>query len=163
LTRTGKEHTIHASLDPGAQAVLIAPKLANWLKLPLEENHIPIIGIDSLQSSSNYTSNVKIASHDLSFTYNTDVILLNQSIPLLPTKPLDYLVSKVSQLKFADPNFHKPLPVDMILDVQVFLKIIHPGSFEGNANEPGRINSVFGWLICGKIPPSVSQPICIAL
>jgi len=141
---TGKKHTVRALLDPSAQAVFITPKLANRLKLSLEDRNVPIVGIDSLESQSNHTSTVRIASHDLSFTHDTDILLLNKSTPLLPKKPLDYLVSKVSHLKLADPNFHKPLPVDLIMDVQLFLKIIRPGSFEGNANEPGRINSVFG-------------------
>lgn len=155
----GNSHKIRALLDPGAQAPFITMKLSDRLKLPLDENFTSITGVDMLQSHSDYSTKIKIASHDLEFVHDLEVLVLNKVTPNLPSKPLDNLYEKVSNLKLADPNFHKPSPVHMIIDVKLFPKILRPGTFDGNIYEPGRVNSVFGWLICGEIPTSISQSI----
>ena len=140
-----KVHKACALLDPGAQAAaFISAKLAHKLKLSVEKNVSPIWGFNSIQSFSHYSTQLRIASRCAKFSYELEALLLPTVAHLLPSEPLDHLLESVSNLNLADPQFYKPLLVDIILDVKLFTKILQPGIFEGNANEPGRFNSVVG-------------------
>ncbi|XP_061718193.1 uncharacterized protein LOC133525819 [Cydia pomonella] len=63
-------------------------------------------------------------------------------------------------LALADPEFHKPQPVDMILGEDILMDIIRDGIVRGKPGTPTAINSVFGYLLGGKVnfTPNVSTP-----
>ncbi|XP_063634404.1 uncharacterized protein LOC134805046 [Cydia splendana] len=53
-------------------------------------------------------------------------------------------------LALADPEFHKPQPVDMILGEDIFMDIVRDGIVRGKPGTPTAINSVFGYLLGGR-------------
>ncbi|XP_061724842.1 uncharacterized protein LOC133530789 [Cydia pomonella] len=78
------------------------------------------------------------------------------SVPLAPFAEWPHLQG----LALADPEFHKPQPVDMILGEDILMDIIRDGIVRGKPGTPTAINSVFGYLLGGKVnfTPNVSTP-----
>ncbi|XP_063368229.1 uncharacterized protein LOC134656603 [Cydia amplana] len=78
------------------------------------------------------------------------------SVPLAPLADWPHLQG----LALADPEFHKPQPVDMILGEDIFMDIVRDGIVRGKPGTPTAINSVFGYLLGGKVnfTSNVSTP-----
>ncbi|XP_037298313.1 uncharacterized protein LOC119190452 [Manduca sexta] len=57
----------------------------------------------------------------------------------------------IKALQLADPNCHKPGPVDLLIGAECFASLLLPGSIKGDSNQPSALNSVFGWLLVGNV------------
>ncbi|XP_037294882.1 uncharacterized protein LOC119189428 [Manduca sexta] len=57
----------------------------------------------------------------------------------------------IKALQLADPNCHKPGPVDLLIGAECFASLLLPGSIKGDTNQPSALNSVFGWLLVGNV------------
>ncbi|XP_062538710.1 uncharacterized protein LOC134206984 [Armigeres subalbatus] len=54
-------------------------------------------------------------------------------------------------LKLADPSFHEPSQVDLLIGMDWFYEILKPGCLKLNDNLPSLHDSKLGWLVGGKL------------
>ncbi|KMQ86649.1 hypothetical protein RF55_14314 [Lasius niger] len=66
-------------------------------------------------------------------------------------------------LKLADPQYHRPGPIDILLGEAVFTSLLRDGRKVGNQGEPDAFNTVFGWVLLGSVSSKVSQPLRLFL
>jgi hypothetical protein len=77
-------------------------------------------------------------------------LIVDKITSMLPTAPFDHTNwSHLQNLQLADPKYHIPQEVDMLLGADFFFTIVESGKINGPPNSPKAINSSFGWLIGG--------------
>lgn len=93
----------------------------------------------------------------------TDAIVLKQISNLLPRSHIDCKFWEIIKtIRLADSNFNKPSPIDVLLGADVFSKVLINGSIPaGNLLKPDAINTIFGFVLTGKIPVSFSHSLQI--
>ncbi len=57
----------------------------------------------------------------------------------------------LSGLKLADPGFGKPGKIDILLGADVFADVLLHGRRTGSPGTPTAFETVFGWVLSGKI------------
>ena len=63
----------------------------------------------------------------------------------------------VRNLQLADPTYHLPGKVDLLLSADVLANILQPGLLVGKIDEPVAMNTIFGWTLLGKTDSSSSR------
>ncbi|KAH8332944.1 hypothetical protein KR074_010051, partial [Drosophila pseudoananassae] len=57
-------------------------------------------------------------------------------------------------IKLADPLFHKPQRIDILLGADAFFELLKEGKFKQETYGPVLQNSVFGWIVSGRCKSS---------
>ena len=77
----------------------------------------------------------------------------------LPTHPVpfnskwDHLID----LTLADPEFGTPGRIDVLLGVDIFVEALCHGRRKGPSGSPIALETIFGWVICGKVESDIPQ------
>ncbi|XP_049864838.1 uncharacterized protein LOC126366021 isoform X2 [Pectinophora gossypiella] len=53
-------------------------------------------------------------------------------------------------LDLADPFFHQPGPIDMLVNANILASALQPGLVKGESGQPVAIRTVFGWIVMGE-------------
>lgn len=86
-------------------------------------------------------------------------ILPRISAQLSNTQVKDKAWKHLEGLKLADPQYHRPDSIDILLGAAVFTSLLRDGRKVGNQGEPDAFNTVFGWVLLGSVSSQVSQPL----
>lgn len=71
---------------------------------------------------------------------------------MLPTTQVDYKTLDIPQnITLADPSFHTPSQVDMLLGADLFWSVLSSNNISLGKNKPTLGETKFGWLISGPI------------
>ncbi|XP_071652143.1 uncharacterized protein [Temnothorax longispinosus] len=62
-------------------------------------------------------------------------------------------------LRLADPLYHQPGPVDILLGAESFASLLRDGRRVGRKGEPDAFNTVFGWVLVGAVSAQAPQSI----
>ncbi|XP_077282625.1 uncharacterized protein LOC143908736 [Temnothorax americanus] len=54
-------------------------------------------------------------------------------------------------LRLADPQYHRPGPIDILIGAEIFASLLRDGRRVGKNGEPDAFNSVFGWVLVGSV------------
>lgn len=151
-SRNSGTYTLRALVDQGSQGSFISEAASQLLNL----DRTPVIGkICGISNSSVVTtkSMVTLTIHstkdDTSY-FEVNAYVLKKLTSLLPSREFsqDTWPSSI-QLDLADPNFHKPGSIDILLGADVHAHIILEGLHKYNSLIA--VNSRLGWLISGKV------------
>ncbi|XP_071576350.1 uncharacterized protein [Temnothorax nylanderi] len=63
----------------------------------------------------------------------------------------------LERLKLADPLYHQPGPVDILLGAEGFASLLRDGRRVGRKGEPDAFNTVFGWILVGAVSEQAPQ------
>lgn len=146
----GTKYILRALVDQGSQASFVTESAAQLLGL----RRTKILGKISGISKGTITSR-SLVQLNIQSLYDDEKILINAHVlksltNLLPSQPL-----KINEwpdfenLDLADPDLHKPSPIDILLGAEVHAQII----LEGLHKHESLIaqNSTLGWLISGRV------------
>ncbi|XP_038106541.1 uncharacterized protein LOC119766182 [Culex quinquefasciatus] len=76
----------------------------------------------------------------------------------LPTSYIDPSTIQLPDWMFlADPEFHKTGPVDVIIGAEFYMDLLTDERVKPAADGPTLHNTVFGWIISGRLPGSVPE------
>ena len=164
---SGQQMKARAFLDPGAGLSIVSSRVTQTLKLPLEASHTSFATVQGTKcQGSKYLTDIVVSSlyHDKSFDCRPAVVkTVTGNIPnklLAPVHDFPHLTG----LCLADPNFHIPARVDILLGAELWLQLQQaaPAILSENPNsEPGAQLTAFGWVVVGptKAQASSSQDI----
>lgn len=158
----GNYHKVRALLDCGSMANFITKKCANRLGLPKFKSNVSINGLGHMQTSANLgglTCEVSPIDNPTS-TFKLDAVILEKictPMPHINLEPNSF--SHISHLQLADPEFNISSSVDLLLGADIFPLILQNGRIEGHEQEPSAINTVFGWILMGRIKCLTNNPI----
>ncbi|XP_055590675.1 uncharacterized protein LOC129742758 [Uranotaenia lowii] len=152
LDQSGNFRQARALLDSGSQLNFITTTFCQSLKLQSSSDNLTVQGIGgSTVSEQQVTASVfprcsKISSFGSSMTFNVlPEITTSQPASRVPCSMPENLV-------LADPNFHEPGQIDIIIGAQAFYDLLSDGRFKVSDHGPSLQNSVFGWIVSGTVP-----------
>ncbi|XP_065088037.1 uncharacterized protein LOC135709573 [Ochlerotatus camptorhynchus] len=141
-----------AFLDCGAQVNLLSLPMYEKLGFQGKSVDVRIFGVSDTQSKSNRFVTVDMQSMYSDFRLSLNCFVTPKITGLLPCKPIN-----VSDLKLpcgfqlADPNFHRPSEVDLLIGNQHFFKLLKPGSVVISRGLPEFRETYLGWVASGEV------------
>ena len=145
----GKNVLCRAFLDSGSTSHFITESLVQTLNLRKTEVNIEIGGINNINSVNKYQVNTTIESRTSSYTENLDFLVTRKITGDLPLQSVDFANLNLPPFtELADPYFHKPDKIDILLGAQVFYSAL-TGAKKPLASNLFAYPSVFGQLIVG--------------
>lgn len=147
----GKKHTVRALLDNGSTSSFITESLCNKLNLPTAPTSSLVEGLNSQTSRLCKRCDVVISSLVDSYTEKISCFAVPRITQMLPTTQVNYtLLSIPPNITLADPTFHIPSNIDMLLGADIFWSVLCAGNIISlGINKPTLCKSKFGWLISG--------------
>jgi Protein of unknown function (DUF1759)/Putative peptidase (DUF1758) len=157
--KTGKFHECRALIDGGSQHNLITESFARRLALPIRSAHQQLNGIDGAKSIVREKAAVFVASRYTAFTKIIECSILPRITGKLPHRQAQILHSSIPENLFlADPSFHLPADVDLLLGIDMRNEVLLSETHripEG----PMLQHTKLGWTFGGTIRTSASaQP-----
>ncbi|XP_055910550.1 uncharacterized protein LOC129944915 [Eupeodes corollae] len=160
----GESYLVRAFLDQGSEVNLVSEYLINLLQLPRSYTSLSIVGIGGDSSSSHQSKGmvtINLKSCTSEFTCSFNAYILSKLTNLLPSA-----VSKHSgwahlqNIDLADPEYHQPGRVDLILGVEMYGQVLQNGLIKGPEGAPIAQRTSLGWIISGSstsIAPSEAK------
>eukprot|EP00102_Acyrthosiphon_pisum_P011959 XP_008180913.1 PREDICTED: uncharacterized protein LOC103308739 [Acyrthosiphon pisum] len=130
----GRMHSCRAVLDSGSQLNFVTNSCAKRLNLSMTTNALNIVGVSAMASTAKQLQDTILCSRFGDFKTNIKFYSLQTIVSALPSQLLirDSLKMPDTILnQLADPNFHIPGPIDVLLAILNRTKL--------------------GWIVTGKI------------
>ncbi|XP_029341263.1 uncharacterized protein LOC115033213 [Acyrthosiphon pisum] len=149
---SGRSELCRALINTASESHFITKALAG--RLGLKTLHQPMI-IDGVSNASTTTSQVSMLniSPRTNGKQMTLTALVSPKITVdLPTVAVDVSQwTHLEQVELADPTFHVPNKIDLLISAEYSLDIMLDGKIQGPKGTPSLHNSIFGWIVCGKL------------
>lgn len=149
----GDIKTCRAFLDSGSQANFITANVASFLKLKRKSVDVCVSGVDSISTELKYSVLATIKSRFNNFSKNLEFLVLNQITNQMPSIEIDRSTLEIPKnITLADPEFHKPSDIDILIGVKLFYKLLCVGHI-ALKNHPDTIlqKTQLGWIVTGEI------------
>lgn len=147
-----REHIARAVLDSGSTSCLITEKMFNKLNLPAEHINKSILGINSVSTKINKLCNLRFKSLDEQFENNIQCFVLPTITSCVPSRNIDLRNLNIpTDIMLADPNFHSPGEVHLIIGADVFWDILGTQKLKLGNGKPTLYETKLGWLVSGHI------------
>lgn len=140
-----------ALMDSGSQSNFISEELSNKLRLPSRETPIEVRGINQQVSHAVKTVNLSVSSHCNSFLTEMQCIVLpkiTQNVPLIKVHTCKLTIPK--NIRLADPRFHTPQPIDLLIGAERFWDLLCVGQISLGKNQPTLQKTLLGWIVAGR-------------
>ena len=137
-------------LDTCATANLITSDFANRLKLPISPCSVSIGAVNELNTFAKGSVEICIQSLHTNFKKSLTCLIIPKISDFEPNEifPRDK-VDIPSKLPLADPDFHKPRPVDILISAGATLSLIQPGQRNLSQSDLILQKTRLGWVIVG--------------
>lgn len=148
----GEQILARALLDNASQFNFITAAFAKKLNLTPFFSTTYIKGIDSMASSAKQSVLLIFSSCHSNFQTSIKCIIVDEIIDLIPSQY--FSIEKwnfPSYITLADPEFNKPQPVDLLIGLGAFWKIIQPHFKNIGTGLPKLIATKLGWLVSGEM------------
>ena len=160
---TGNQKTVTAMLDSGAGVSVLSKQISQPLQLQQLDEWLTLNGIEAPeQATARPTSLVTVSSpHRDDWSQVIKVTVLPKVTTELPRHHLQSIrdmpyIQSLSPL--ADPLFHEPKHIDLILDVDFMDSILLPEKVTGPPGTPSAWKTELGWGVMGRyVPNSLSK------
>ncbi|XP_033229628.1 uncharacterized protein LOC117181169 [Belonocnema kinseyi] len=140
LDNKGVPHACRALLDNGPQMHFMTEKLAEKLGLKQREIEIPLGGVNQMTSSVSKITRTTIQSRLNKYSTDLTFLITPEVNNQAPSEPLNRVELKIpSNIRLADPEFHRPSEIDILIGAEIFLKLLCVGqmSLANGRKTPG--------------------------
>lgn len=155
-SRTGTVIDLRCLLDQGSQASFVTESTVQLLGLKRTSSRTVISGLGGDPSASINCASVvliKIRSRiDPSLVINVKAYVLKCLTTLLPMRKVNaHVLNSLSSMVLADPSYHIPNKIDLLLGADVYSQIL----LEGIVKDPSGClvaqNTRLGWILSGLV------------
>lgn len=165
-SKNGQYYPVRALLDQGSQACFITEAAAQFLGLkrkPIHGNISGLGGENNVQSKSIITLKIQsIISPEVKLSVRAFV--LSSITTLLPARKVVDLGSvDMQELPLADPHYHTPNKIDVLLGAEVYSQIIMEGIKKNQQGTLVAQATSFGWIVSGAVKSSQDNTNMIVL
>ena len=152
--KDGNLHLCRSFLDSGSTSNFISESFLNQLGLKRRQSNVEVIGLAATNvGTARGLVNLTIYPHfDQSVSYAIEALVISkvtQNLPEVRQHPANY--PHLKNLKLADPNWHLPAPVDILLGSEIFWDIMGSNKIKGRDGAPVGVESTLGWLVTGSV------------
>ncbi|XP_073821396.1 uncharacterized protein [Musca autumnalis] len=141
-----------ALLDSGSQVNFITERLVKRLGISMQKSTININGIGATNTRTNHRVNVALKSRINNYSNRLEAFVLPRILSPQPSQFInieDWSLPK--NLTLADPAFNRPDKIDILLGAEHYHELLSIGQIKLAKDLPTMQNTVFGWIISGKI------------
>ena len=159
----GEVAVVTAMLDTGANVPVLTSRVVRQLRLKPLKEQIMLAGVgDNAIPTPSPTAWVTIESLNSNWSRRVKVSVLPKVTTDMPRHNIQS-VRELPHLRglapLADPYFHLPKRIDLILDVDCLDDILLPNKVSGPKGTPTAWSTLLGWGIMGRYSPDqVSAP-----
>lgn len=149
----GGQHTLRALIDQGSQRSFITERAVQTLRLSKRKFTVSITGLEQNSASeSHHFVTLTIGSRfDHATRFSLNAFVMKRITGKLPDERLNIdSWSHIQNVQLADPNFHIPSHVDLLIGSDLFYVIIQGQVERLNDELPIAQNTIFGWIVSGK-------------
>ncbi|XP_058816691.1 uncharacterized protein LOC131679965 [Topomyia yanbarensis] len=141
-----------ALLDNGSTVNLISESMANRLGLERKPVCIPITGIGESKTYAKDIILAEVQSRTNNFSMEIECLVVPKVTEVIPTTKIDISNWPIpAGFKMADPQFHTPNHVDILIGVSKFFRLLKSGFFQMADDLPDLRETHFGWVVAGDI------------
>ncbi|XP_074101329.1 uncharacterized protein LOC141528933 [Cotesia typhae] len=163
----GKFIQARALLDTCATANFITEDLTNKLKLPTKNCAIPIGAVNGMQTFSKHLVQVVCKSLNSKFQKSLSFLTVSKITDFSPNEvfPRDK-IHLPNNITLADPLFHLPRPVDVLIGSGTTLALLSIGQINRSHDDCDLIiqKTVLGWVVAGGVnDDNNTQPVSCQL
>ena len=155
----GPQIVARALLDSGASMSLVSNRVAQTLQLPKTSTLVSFSGAQAtpLQGAQSVTALNLCPTHSDQPVLAVTVAIVTKVTCDLPLQGAAHVreMPHIHSLQLADPTFHLPGRVDLLLGCDVIPEIMLPNHITGPKQAPMACSIVFGWAVLGKSFPRV--------
>lgn len=144
-----KEHIARALLDSGSSSCIMTERLFKKLNLPFIHTNQSIQGINDSLSPVRKMCRIHIQSLCESYSNDLMCFVLPTITDNVPARQVS--VNIPSDIKLADPYFHTPAAIDLIIGADVFWTLLSSNKIILGNSQPILYETRLGWVICGPI------------
>ena len=150
----GERIKARALIDPGAAISLITSRAAQQLNLPLTKTDLHFSGVSGTPCKpARHCTELYISplQGTQALQLKAAVVpVVTAQIPAQEMAPVDDL-PHLAGLPLADPTFHIPGRIDILLGAKVFANILTKRMVTGAEGDPAALETIFGWAIVGAV------------
>ncbi|XP_062553177.1 uncharacterized protein LOC134218260 [Armigeres subalbatus] len=154
----GHEYQARALLDSASMSNFISKPLAKLLFNPRSKVDISIAGIGLSTHSVKSAITATIQSRTQEFSTKLQFLILKTPSAQLPTIPLNISSWNIPRVGLADPQFHIPGRIDLVIGSEAFWEIHSGRKIPLGDGLPWLTETPFGWAVAGT---ASSQHNCI--
>ncbi|XP_053686410.1 uncharacterized protein LOC128735951 [Sabethes cyaneus] len=144
-------------MDSGSMCSFITKKLANTLNLRRTKVDIAVSGIGETSKQIKRKLTATIKSKLLSYSTTLDFLILKKPTVCLPTTATDVSSWKFPEVTLADPYFHIPADIDMIVGGEIYHDLHTGNKVLFGEGQPVFVETAFGWTVTGKVSIQLSE------
>ena len=158
----GEKVVARAMLDSGAAISVLSSRMMAQLQLPKTNEWMAVTGVESQKDSPpRPTAYVTISSFsNPGWSSSVKVVILPKVAANLPAHDLSAVkeMPHLQGLALADPLFHQPRRIDLILDSDIVDEVMLPKKIVGPPSTPSAWQTRLGWGITGRYLVSQTLP-----
>lgn len=143
--------TVRALIDPCSQESFISETVVRKLQLKRSEIRGQVTGVGGMSAQIEHTTELKIQSRiKNNFELRFNAFVVKQVTDVMPANHINIENwSHVQGLELADPTYHIPGQIDLLLGVNVYADILMSGVIRGDPGTPIAQQTHLGWIISG--------------
>lgn len=153
-TADGTTHVFRALLDSGSMCELITDRAAQILGAQRSKSDIQLTGLS--QNASRHKGQVYLNIETLSgslISHQHPMLVLDKLTVDLPRVPISQeVIQRTQRYMLADPTFHLPQRIDIVLGGSLFPQILTHERFSLGENFPHVVGTHFGYVVMGSTP-----------
>ena len=151
---------VRALLDQGSETSCISESMATLLNLTRKKVHVPLNGVGTsgacIALFATYFTLQSLT--ETTFKIGTNALILPRLTTQLPARRLIELDLDIfRELTLADPNFHTPDSVDVLLGADIYGQLLRSGLRQFPSTSLTAQDTVFGWIISGPVSKGSSR------
>lgn len=152
--------TLRAMIDSGSEATLISDSVVKWLGLSKRSVHTLITGVGDVRlDPCKHVVDFSLRSNVNDFQLYLTGFILPKLSGFLPSKPVEFNGwPHIEGLTLADPDFHRPAAIDIILGADAYSQILVEGLKKAK-DLPTAQNTELGWVLVGTVDDDTTGPI----
>lgn len=169
-SQRGQRHYIRALLDQGSQASFVSEATVQYLGIKKHPVKGIISGLEGNSTTvSKYMVELKIQSRiDNNVVIKVQAYVLKSITTSLPNYKVEELDWLDQDLRLADPQYHTPNKIDVLLGADIYGQVIQEGIRKGPDGYPLAQATSLGWILsgtCKGVPASsakvVAMHVCV--
>ncbi|KAJ8969338.1 hypothetical protein NQ314_001807 [Rhamnusium bicolor] len=142
-----------ALLDSGSQTSFITTKIFKRLNLRAYHQNIQILGLSSSQVNVNKMVDITIQSRITNYNAKFSCAILENITFDLPHYSVNRYKYKIPfQLTLADPEYHTPAPIDLLIGADLFFELLLADTKVLGVNLTILQNTKLGYIVSGQAP-----------